>query len=189
MLIAFHASTTVCLRRHCFTVAAIDSVTFARVRPPHLFAVASLLLDMALDVPMGALLPADAVADILFNIGDSETRAAFRVSCRFWMNVGENVRAIVELRCPDERVHSAWFRRLSFWSPWVGDRIIYEPDVRLQPMVYAHWQAHFGRQPDRHFDAAHGGWCVRIHMCSDAKILHCCWYRRTWRPRHEVYNL
>jgi hypothetical protein len=59
----------------------------------------------------------------------------------------------------------------------------------LQPMVYAHWQAHFGRQPDRHFDAAHGGWCVRIHMCSDAKILHCCWYRRTWRPRHEVYNL
>ena len=55
---------------------------------------------MALDIPMGTLLPADAVADILFNIGDSHTRAAFRVSCRFWMNVGENVRAIIELRCP-----------------------------------------------------------------------------------------
>ena len=111
--------------------------------------------------------PGDVWVLMLFHVDDNATRAAIRVASPFHQAAGEQarryirrevLRADIRAGLPTNTDQSVLFARLSFWTPWVGTRIVIE-NGRDRPM----------------------------HMNSEASIRHRDYVQRNWIDRYRIY--
>ena len=126
---------------------------------------------------------------ILFCLGERNDRLAFRTAARAVMAAGEQARGVVEARAVRlNGVPSPFgirFRRMMWWSPYRGTRVIYPPPADHGPAAARRYQqlVQEKRLCLKVFPALH----LEIHMCSDDTIFYKVCIGRRWVSTYDVW--
>ena len=128
---------------------------------------------------------------ILFFIDENPSRAAFRVASTHQNNAGEAARISVEGRIAavegTQPPFELMYRRMCWWTPWVGCHRILSPPLDHGQVALAHWQALVAVQSQGMVGQHHGRLFICVHMNSHEWIRHRSYCRGGWVSRYAVW--
>ena len=118
------------------------------------------------------------------------TRAAIRALSPFHEAAGEQARLVVETRIAAATelgpMFTVTYRRVSWWTPWVGARRIMAPSVPCVSPAFNAWWRLYQTQSGRRGTTNRVRW-IEVHMNSSAVIRHQS-YAGDWIDRYRIYD-